>query len=424
MTFILKGWASLRSLLFSGLLIILPACGGTPVSPSSPVRRTPETATAPATALVITGPEVVHTGSNVIYKATATLSNGVTIYNATGTWDTDNPGVATIDSNGALTAQRPGAATITATFRGMSATATVQVQSTTAARAHLEDLLEIMQMYFVRRSTIAWSSLRTEVFRAAADARTVPETYPAIRLALQRLNDRESFYTQSDRETIGGAPDTCGAVPASVSRLPSTVGYVRVEGCNCQTSAAITAFAEALHRTIATADRFGVIGWIVDLRGNRGGNMWAMLAGVGPILGEGIAGYLMYVDREYGREYRAGAALSVGEVFAQVAAPYTLRNPYPKVAVLTDGSVSSAGESIVAFFRGRAGARSFGMPTCGHHHLQEDFPLSEAAVLHLTTAEVADRTRTTYEGPINPDEFIADPGQAIDRASAWLQAWN
>ena len=35
------------------------------------------------------------------------------------------------------------------------------------------------------------------------------------------------------------------------------------------------------------------IGWIVDLRGNGGGNMWPMLAGIGPILGEGIAGYFI-----------------------------------------------------------------------------------------------------------------------------------
>src|SRR4051812_15802719 len=31
-------------------------------------------------------------------------------------------------------------------------------------------------------------------------------------------------------------------------------------------------------------------GWIVDIRGNRGGSMWPMLAGVGPILGEGLVG--------------------------------------------------------------------------------------------------------------------------------------
>ena len=39
-----------------------------------------------------------------------------------------------------------------------------------------------------------------------------------------------------------------------------------------------------------------------DLRGNIGGNMWPMIAGVGPILGDGIIGWIVYYDREYERE--------------------------------------------------------------------------------------------------------------------------
>ena len=41
-------------------------------------------------------------------------------------------------------------------------------------------------------------------------------------------------------------------------------------------------------------------GWIVDLRGNGGGNMWAMLAGVGPILGEGEPGASLQEDGTQG----------------------------------------------------------------------------------------------------------------------------
>jgi len=79
------------------------------------------------TDLTITGPALVPTGSSVKYDATATLSIGVTIYHANGTWNTDNEGVATIDSNGILTAQGPGTAAVTATYRNLSATATVRV---------------------------------------------------------------------------------------------------------------------------------------------------------------------------------------------------------------------------------------------------------------------------------------------------------
>ena len=51
--------------------------------------------------------------------------------------------------------------------------------------------------------------------------------------------------------------------------------------------------------------------WIVDLRGNYGGNIWPMIAGVGPVLGEGIIGWIVYNDSEYEREYqrRCGSKL-------------------------------------------------------------------------------------------------------------------
>ena len=55
---------------------------------------------------------------------------------------------------------------------------------------------------------------------------------------------------------------------------------------------AATDYAKTLQDSIRARDRVGLIGWIVDLRGNSGGNMWPMLAGVGPVLGEGVAGVL------------------------------------------------------------------------------------------------------------------------------------
>jgi hypothetical protein len=83
--------------------------------------------------------------------------------------------------------------------------------------------------------------------------------------------------------------------------------------------------------------------------------------------------------------------------------------------------VSSAAEAITVYFRGRPGTRSFGTPTCGHHHLLQPFFLSNRATLSLTTAVRAGRARKEYAGPIHPDEIIADLDEAVNRAAAWLQ---
>lgn len=291
------------------------------------------------------------------------------------------------------------------------------------ARVYLDSLMETARAYSINSKTIDWASFRAEVFSTAGVAQTIADTYPAIGVALRLLDDYESYYSGSGKGgQIGPSPvGGCGAPTPAMSGLPDTVAYVKVGSCPCNGGAA-TQFAESIQQAIRTADRAGLSGWIVDLRGNFGGNMWPMIAGVGPVLGEGIIGWIVYNDREYEREYRAGGAQSFGEVFASVAAPYTLMKEDPRVAVLTDGGVVSAGEAVTVFFRGRPATRSFGTPTCGHHHLLEDFRLSDGATLSLVTARSADRTKTQYGGPIAPDEIISEPGLTLERAIAWLQS--
>jgi Bacterial Ig-like domain (group 2) len=107
------------------------ACGGSGSSVTTPVSPTlsPPTATAPATDLRIAGPDLVLTGYSAKYDATATLSNGVMIYHTNEAWNTDNTDVATINSNGVLTGHAPGVGTITATYRGAVATASVRIMA-------------------------------------------------------------------------------------------------------------------------------------------------------------------------------------------------------------------------------------------------------------------------------------------------------
>lgn len=290
-----------------------------------------------------------------------------------------------------------------------------------SATAYLDEILQIMKSYSINTSRIDWGGFRAEVVASAGAAQTMSDAYRGIEVALRLLNDTQSYYTGRDGRTLGPPPvGGCSAQSPITPPLPDTVALVRVTSCDCDGNVA-TQFAESIQRSIRTADRPGLSGWIVDLRGNFGGNMWPMIAGVGPILDEAIIGWIVYNDREYEREYRNGAAQSFGDIFAQVAAPYTLMRPNPKVAVLTDGVVASSGEAITVYFRGRPNTRSFGTPTCGHHHLQQAFRLSDGATLYLASSQHADRTKRQYSGRIEPDEFVADPGEMVSRAVAWLQ---
>ena len=75
------------------------------------------------------------------------------------------------------------------------------------ARAYLDQSIGLMQTNSINRLTIDWSAFRTSVFAQAAGARTIADTYPAITLALERLNDRRSTYRAATGTVLSGPPD-------------------------------------------------------------------------------------------------------------------------------------------------------------------------------------------------------------------------
>jgi carboxyl-terminal processing protease len=289
-----------------------------------------------------------------------------------------------------------------------------------AATNHLNQLIGVMQTNSINRLKIDWTSLRTTVFAEAGAAQTVPEMYPAIRTALRLLGDGHSSYTGANGQTLFVPNRACSGSGAGTPTVPATVGYVKVTSFSGSGTTAV-AFADGVQNAIVAADRDDLIGWIVDLRGNGGGNMWPMVAGLSPVLGEGILGY--FIDPagvESVWEYRNGASLSGGFTAANVTTPYRLRRPQPKVAVLADNAVASSGEATLIAFIKRPSTRTFGVATCGLSTANRGFPLSDGANLNLTVSVMADRTKARYGDQVVPDEVITDQAQVVARAVAWL----
>lgn len=289
-----------------------------------------------------------------------------------------------------------------------------------ATQRYLSDMLNVMQLNSINRERIDWQSLRAQVQGAASGAQTVFQGLFAVRVALQALGDGHSSYTSAGGTFVFVGTRTCSAPTAATPPRIADIGYVRVRGFS-GTQAQALAFADTIHRDIRSQDAGAPIGWIVDLRGNTGGNMWPMIAGVGPILGEGNSG--AFVDPtgttvRWG--YSAGASVSEGRVITPVPNPYTLRQPAPRVAVLIDNLVASSGEATTIAFKARAGTRFFGAPTCGLSTANQLYTLSDGALLNLTVSTMADRTGRLYGEQVAPDEVLPADSVVI-RATEWLR---
>jgi carboxyl-terminal processing protease len=189
-------------------------------------------------------------------------------------------------------------------------------------------------------------------------------------------------------------------------RLDGDIGYLELPALRPGPEAAT--YDDAVHALLDQLDAGTLRGCIVDLRRNTGGSVWPMLAGIGPLAGEGRLGAFTSATgaADWSYDAAAGMATSEGYELARVAVPHPLRADLP-VAVLTGPLTTGAGEAIAVAFAGRPHSRRFGEGTRGLPTSNTQIPLADGALLLLTVTVHADRTGTRYEEVIPPDEQVA-----------------
>lgn len=282
---------------------------------------------------------------------------------------------------------------------------------------YLMHIISIMQANSINRKTIDWNTFTENVMNKAKGARSLysTETKNAIQLALNQLKDFHSFFIDSQKNYLTGSISCDDETPV-MNKIDNNIGYVYVGAFSGSLQAA-TEYAEAIQQAIRKSDSDDLVGWIVDLRGNKGGNMWPMLCGVGPILGEGTAGYFIDPDnkiQEWG--YRNGSTLGM-----QINNPYVLKKPNPKVAVLIDQATASSGEAVAVAFKNRSDTKFFGRPTCGLSTANQNYDLADGAQLYLTVSTMADRTQKLYGKKVIPDVDDINQARYIQQAMEWLK---
>jgi carboxyl-terminal processing protease len=209
--------------------------------------------------------------------------------------------------------------------------------------------------------------------------------------------------------------------------LPGNIGYVDVPDFGGNDKLAKD-FATRLQEVIRSLDGPPVSGWVVDLRRNGGGNMYPMIDGLGPLLGEGDLGFFKEVKGSDKWWYRRGRSGEGRDVFCKVDHPYKLMHPGQKVALLTSPYTASSGEATLISFLSMPNVRVFGEPTAGLTSGNETYELSDGALLVLTEAQEADRRGQVYEDAVQPDEKIAidwaqfntDRDPVVAAATRWI----
>ena len=324
-------------------------------------------------------------------------------------------------------------------------------------RARVAEAVQTVRPVAYRSAHVDWPALEAELMAMAAPARDTADMLPVYRRLLDALGDHHSFVQASTElrevyqarygKTLYGdvvrPPHTSTfrsrdmvehrELAVSDSRSVQWIAVPQVFG------AGERAQAYAAHLFTATSDVSPRnCGYIVDVRGNTGGNVWPMLTGLSGLLGDGPAGRETKADASVViyAELREGAAIIVeeGEFKGREILRSAAWRPIPTlaaapVAVLIDDSTASSGEGVAVAFRGRPETRSFGARTFGVSTANDGFELSDGVNLVVTVGAMTDRNGVAYAEGLDPDQIVAfapstggGEDSQIEAARAWLAA--
>ena len=306
---------------------------------------------------------------------------------------------------------------------------------TEEARRYLTDALDLIEEHALNSAQVSWESWRQIALRRAEHAQTPEDTYPLIQETLAKLRDNHSSFVPAASETASGSPTSWQVpfvAPTGVMATEDIAILAIPACCGAYDSDSIDRYAATLHELIRSLSGSSAAGWIVDLRSNSGGNMWPMVNGLGPILGEGVCGYFVFPSdaREEAWGYRGGASFLGEDEVVKVTPPVLCPTiePLPPVAVLIGPRTASSGEAVAVAFIGRPNTRSFGRPSSGLTTGNRGFELSDGARIVLTVCLFADRTGKSYGRKLVPNVEIYPPpwssgGDPVAEAAiAWLES--
>ena len=289
-----------------------------------------------------------------------------------------------------------------------------------AVRNYVEEVVRILQANFINRAAINWVIFKQNLLAKASGANTIEQAHPAVVSAIVALGDKHSTFASARLVKESKLPTAKQPPLYPDEPVPEDIGYIRIPWV-VGSQEKLDAYIANVQAQIKERDKPGLKGWLVDLRGNMGGNMWPMLVGVGPVLGEDTLGYLFDSNNtKTAWRYEKGKALADGDIEAETANYYTLKSANPVVAVLTDTLTASSGEAVAVAFKARKHTRSFGAGTCGVSTGRSRFYLSDGSVLLLTTAVFADRRLVRYGHSIAPDEPLK-PAEVVPQAIRWIR---
>jgi carboxyl-terminal processing protease len=290
-------------------------------------------------------------------------------------------------------------------------------------KAILDTVLMRTKEISLYSSTVNWDSLQKQVYFKAGNAKTIEDLKPAFEFLLNQLRDHHgrilssknysniAYFTDNKNHRhpdnrirelsiwkVVNDPD----LRFEYEILKDNVGYLKIVGIGSNVD--IEKESIKIRQAVIEIANKKIDKWIVDLRYNAGGNMHPMMAGIAPIVGDGIVGKLVNLKNEKlcDWEIKNGNFIYDGYQAINLSNKPKFKKQ-PKIAVLTSRWTQSSGEIVATALKGRPNTRFFGESTGGSTTNTNVENIGGEIILNISTGIYCDRNGTAYETNIPVD---------------------
>ncbi|MEM8527474.1 MAG: S41 family peptidase [Bacteroidota bacterium] len=292
--------------------------------------------------------------------------------------------------------------------------------------AFMQEVVDTIKLHSLFKEKVDKEQL-LEDWKTLADCKeSMKEVYSALGYLLRTI-DNHSFYWSKKQVEKWENTSTQDDYQIELSKgyhIDDDYAYLTVPSMGSGDLVSQTLYATKMQHLIDSLDHKNIKGWIIDLRQNGGGNCWPMLAGIGPLLGEEVAGYFAEDENFSAWRYENGGGYQDSTLISKIEGkPYQLKSKKAKIAVLYGSGTGSSGEIVALSFKNHPKAKTFGQHTAGYSTGNVNFTLSDGSMLFLATSVYADRLKNLYPHGVEPDILVEEEGKDLTLAEAlkWLK---
>lgn len=300
-------------------------------------------------------------------------------------------------------------------------------------KTYLNEVIDILKENSIQKDEINWDSLETNISIKYPEFNNDSTKYNAVRQILKEnklkhhsfMSPDEAYQwkNQSSNNTKEFKKPTLDFPVGSI--INKNIGYLKIPMFRSGDSTQLVKYARTTQLEIKKLNDLGVKNWMIDLRGNRGGNMWPMISGLGDLIGKGKIGSFYKMNGEesgiwYYDNGKAYVKHNDSITYSVKTISYNNSITANKIAILQDRYTMSSGEALLVSFLGKNNVKTFGEDTGGYSTSNSNYILSDGAILLVTTSVYADRNSKLYPNGIKPMVREQNDTLVMNKAISWI----